>query len=76
MLPCQANPPRNNGRDPKSNAEQVNEKLLFVREEKLCSKETVSVLQAWTGRLLSACRIGSQRVRVGSHCQANDLETQ
>ncbi|CAE7724277.1 unnamed protein product [Symbiodinium pilosum] len=61
-----ANPPRNNGRDPKSNAEQVNEKLLFVREEKLCSKETVNVLQAWTGRW-NLRDNDTQRLRSANH---------
>ncbi|CAE7348112.1 unnamed protein product [Symbiodinium natans] len=42
--------PRANGRDPKSFAEQVNERLLLAREAKLCSKEVVSILQAWTQR--------------------------
>ena len=51
MSPCrQANPPRVNGRDPKSFAEQVNEKFLLAREDKLCSKEAVSVLEAWNRR--------------------------
>ncbi|CAE7194491.1 unnamed protein product [Symbiodinium sp. KB8] len=45
-----ANPPRVNGRDPKSFAEQVNEKFLLAREDKLCSKEAVSVLEAWNRR--------------------------
>ena len=47
---CQAKHPRANGRDPKSFAEQVNERLLLAREAKLCSKEVVSILQAWTQR--------------------------
>ena len=47
---CQANPPRVNGRDPKSFAEQVNEKFLLAREDKLCSKEAVSILEAWNRR--------------------------
>ena len=39
-----------NGRDPKSVAEQVHEKLLEAREQKLLSREMVNVIEAWKAR--------------------------
>eukprot|EP00438_Fugacium_kawagutii_P027943 Skav234356 [mRNA] locus=scaffold1274:120726:138690:+ [translate_table: standard] len=39
-----------NGRDPKSAAEQVNEKLLAAREQKLISRDMVNVIEAWKAR--------------------------
>ena len=39
-----------NGRDPKSVAEQVHERLLAAREQKLISRDTVTVVEAWKAR--------------------------
>lgn len=39
-----------NGRDPKSAAEQVNERLLETRERKLIAKDMVTVIEAWRMR--------------------------
>lgn len=43
--------PLRNGRDPKSAAEQVNEKLLEAREQKLIARDMVNVIEAWKARL-------------------------
>ena len=43
--------PMRNGRDPKSAAEQVNEKLLDAREQKLIARDMVNVIEAWKARL-------------------------
>ena len=39
-----------NGRDPKSAAEQVHEKLLAAREQRLISRDKVTVIEAWRAR--------------------------
>ncbi|CAJ1455694.1 unnamed protein product [Effrenium voratum] len=39
-----------NGKDPKSPAEQVNDKLIFAREDILCSRDKVDVIEAWKVR--------------------------
>lgn len=39
-----------NGRDPKSAAEQVHEKLLAAREQRLISRDKVTVIAAWRAR--------------------------
>jgi len=58
-----------NGRDPKSVAEQVHEKLLEAREQKLLSREMVNVIEAWKARL--GLRSGIHGTSIQSQYGAN-----